>query len=373
MVTNLRPTFDVPLGRLRRIAPGLPTTDLARTVEHYARLGFSRLTPDTTPGFAILTRDGVELHFALKPDHDPATTAGWVHVTVDDADELAAEFVAAGMPQRREPHDTDHGTREFAHVDPDGNLVLFGSTPPMTRRAPVVTETRAPQPDAFEFARAIKRADVDRVRAFLAKDPTLATSLINSCPPLHLFADAPGHRRDAVAMIAALVDAGADLDAHAPDTWHHETALHWAASNDDVALIDALLDAGADIEHPGSSINGGPPSQSALGYGQWEALRRLYERGAKITLAQAAALGLVEKVASATHADPPPSRDDLSLACWNACRAGQLDTARYLAECGADLNWAAPWSRETALDVASAERHHDIVAWLRESGARAGH
>jgi uncharacterized protein len=44
--------------------------------------------------------------------------------------------------------------------------------------------------------------------------------------------------------------------------------LHWAASNDDVELIDALLDAGADIEHPGSSISGGPPAESALGYAQ---------------------------------------------------------------------------------------------------------
>ena len=50
---------------------------------------------------------------------------------------------------------------------------------------------------------------------------------------------------------------------------HHETPLHWAASNDDVALIDALLDAGADLERGGSSIDGGPPLSSAVGYGQW--------------------------------------------------------------------------------------------------------
>ena len=44
------------------------------------------------------------------------------------------------------------------------------------------------------------------------------------------------------------------------------------------ALIDALLDAGADIEHEGSSINGGVPLSSAVGYGQWAAARWLVER-----------------------------------------------------------------------------------------------
>jgi ankyrin repeat protein len=78
---------------------------------------------------------------------------------------------------------------------------------------------------------------------------------------------------------------------------------NWAASNADVELIDALLDAGADIEHPGSSINGGPPAESALGYTQWNALRRLYERGATMNLSRAAALGLmplVTELATAT-------------------------------------------------------------------------
>jgi ankyrin repeat protein len=45
---------------------------------------------------------------------------------------------------------------------------------------------------------------------------------------------------------------------------HHETPLHWAASNDDLALIDALLDAGADLERGGSSIDGGPALSSAV-------------------------------------------------------------------------------------------------------------
>lgn len=348
--------FDVPLGRLMRVAPGLPTTDLARTITHYQRLGFSFAMRDGD--FTIGERDGVELHFAVKTDHDPKRTAGWIYVTVDDADVLAAEFRASGSPPRRDPHDTDYGMREFAHVDPDGNMLLFGS-----RQGTAPTDEFDQR--VFEFATAVNRGDVDRVGEFLAQDRTLATSLINSRWPLHLFADAPGHRPNAVAMVTALVEAGADLNAQAVDMWHEETALHWAASNDDVELIDALLDAGADIEHPGSSLGGGPPSQSALGYGQWKALRRLHERGAAMTLGQAAALGLLTQVREMSDVDT----EERSTALWNACRAGQLAVAQYLVERGADLNWVAPWSGETPLSAARHEHRDEIVAWL--SGLRA--
>jgi ankyrin repeat protein len=220
----------------------------------------------------------------------------------------------------------------------------------------------------FEFAAALKRGDEARLRALLAADPGLATSLINSRTPLHLFADAPGHRPNPAGVVAALVQAGADLNAHATGMWHHETPLHWAASNDDVELIDALLDAGADIEHPGSSISGGPPAESALGYAQWKALRRLHERGAEMNLPRVAALGLLPVVAELATANLPDS-EELATAFWNACRAGQLEAARYLAGRGADINWRAPWSGETPLDAARSQHERAVADWLTESGA----
>ena len=96
------------------------------------------------------------------------------------------------------------------------------------------------------------------------------------------------------------------------------------------------------IGHPGSSISGGPPAESALGYTQWQALRRLYERGAAMNLSRAAALGLMPLVTELAAATPPPDGEELATAFWNACRAGQLEAARYLAGRGADINWRAP-------------------------------
>jgi ankyrin repeat protein len=383
-------TFDVPAGRLLSVAPGMPTTDMARTVEHYARLGFVFSTPGSPSlagaEFAIGRRDGLELHFALKPEHDPATTATWVYIGVEDADVMSGELIAGGAGQGRPVRNTDYGMRELAHIDPDGNLLLFGSPlshdPDDPARQKAAGKSASPEagprtlPDsdraAFELLRAIKRGDAEQLAQILDADPGLASCWIGGCTPLHNFADAPGHRPNAAPIVNALVAAGADPNAHARDTWHHETPLHWAASNDDVALIDALLDAGADIEHPGSSINGGPPIQSAIGYAQWAAVRRLRERGAETGLSHAAVLGLTDAVTSLVEADQPPDRDDISVAFWNACRAGQLPVARYLLAHGADLNWPAPWDGRTPLDAATAKHQRETAAWLLANGAHAG-
>jgi ankyrin repeat protein/uncharacterized glyoxalase superfamily protein PhnB len=378
--------FDVPAGRLMSVAPGMPTTDMTRTVEHYQRLGFTFSAPGAASvaeaGFAIAERDGVALHFALKHDHDPARTATWVYVSVEDADAMSAEFAAAGAGQGRLVRDTDYGMRELAHIDPDGNLLLFGSPKQTAPDAPATGKTgtqpldgrtlSASEQAAFQLLRAVKQGDVGRLTHLLDEHPGLAQSWINSCTPLHHFADAPGHRPNAAAVITALAAAGADLNAHARDTWHHETPLHWAASNDDVELIDALLDAGADIEHPGSSIDGGPPVQSALGYAQWAAARRLWERGAAVGLSHAAALGLLELVTSLVEASQAPDAADISIAFWNACRAGQLSTARYLLAHGAERDWPAPWDGHTPLDAAVSEHQDEIATWLRGLGAQPG-
>jgi uncharacterized glyoxalase superfamily protein PhnB len=77
--------------------------------------------------FAILTRDGVELHFCLRDDHDPKRTAACVYVRVDDVEAAYRELKAAGVAMRREPYDTDHKMREFPYIDFDGNLIVFGS------------------------------------------------------------------------------------------------------------------------------------------------------------------------------------------------------------------------------------------------------
>jgi hypothetical protein len=117
-------TANEPRGRCLSVAPGMPTDDLDATIAHYERMGFVafRLGED----FAILERDEIALHFARKADHDPARTATWIWVSVDDPDALYAEWQAAGIERLRAPRLTDYRTWEGVAIDPAGNMMLFG-------------------------------------------------------------------------------------------------------------------------------------------------------------------------------------------------------------------------------------------------------
>ena len=157
-------------------------------------------------------------------------------------------------------------------------------------------------PIAVAAAQAIHSGDVGALEQLLDENPGLATARLGDDDPagmsrtlLHVATDWPGHFPNGPATIAALVEAGADVDArfHGP---HAETPLHWAASSDDVEVLDALLDAGADIDAPGGVIGGGTPLADARAFGQWKAARRLVARGARVTLDDAATLGLMDRV-----------------------------------------------------------------------------
>ena len=162
--------------------------------------------------------------------------------------------------------------------------------------------------------------------------------------------------------------AGADVNARFHGS-HTETSLHWAASSDDVEAIDTLVDAGADIEASGAVLGGGTPLADACGFGQWQAARRLVERGATTRLKDAAALGLIDRLEAAFAAEPIPAPDEVTSALWSACHGGRRQAAEYLLDRGADLNWIG-WDELTPLDVASQAEASELVDWLRSNGAK---
>jgi catechol 2,3-dioxygenase-like lactoylglutathione lyase family enzyme len=129
---------------LSQTIPALPVRDAAAAVEFYRdRLGFDVLHHDG--GFAVLARDEAVLHLWEAGDESwrerdslerpvrsgaESFIAGTAscRIVVQGVDELYEELRGSDVlhPVSKESvADTDFGTREFATLDLDGNLVTF--------------------------------------------------------------------------------------------------------------------------------------------------------------------------------------------------------------------------------------------------------
>ncbi len=129
---------------LSQTIPALPVRDAAAAVAFYRdRLGFDVLHHDG--GFAVLCRDEAVVHLWEASDESwrerdggespvcsgaESFIAGTAscRIVVDDVDELYGEMQGNDVlhpVSKGGVDDTDFGTREFATLDQDGNLVTF--------------------------------------------------------------------------------------------------------------------------------------------------------------------------------------------------------------------------------------------------------
>jgi catechol 2,3-dioxygenase-like lactoylglutathione lyase family enzyme len=130
---------------LRRTIPALPVRNVAAASAYYRdRFGFD--ARHETGDFAVLVRDDAVLHLWGATDDDwrsredldrqpicsgaESFLAGTAscRIEVSDVDALFAELQSAGVlhdVSRTGVTATDFGTREFAALDSDGNLLTF--------------------------------------------------------------------------------------------------------------------------------------------------------------------------------------------------------------------------------------------------------
>jgi hypothetical protein len=113
------------VGTLKRIAPVFPVRDLGAALAHYQRLGFATRAY-AGGGYGYATRDGVEIHLGIVPEGKPPSLRSTAYLWVDDAGEVAEAWRAAGADVRM-PEDTAWGQHEGVLIDPDGNVIRFGS------------------------------------------------------------------------------------------------------------------------------------------------------------------------------------------------------------------------------------------------------
>ena len=103
----------------------LPVSDLVRAESWYGRLGFA--VEAEYPTYLILRAEHLELHLFARTDEADATSWSGAYLRVPDVDTVFAAWEAAGAHILLPPTDRDHGQREFAAEDPDGNLWRVGS------------------------------------------------------------------------------------------------------------------------------------------------------------------------------------------------------------------------------------------------------
>ena len=244
---------------------------------------------------------------------------------------------------------------------------------------------------AVSVVQAIQTGDIPSLKRLLDDNPGLAKATIiekdnedTGCKItrtlLHVVTDWPGRFPNSAETVSTLLHYGADVNARFTGA-HTEAPLHWAASCDDVEVLDALLDVGADIEAPGAVIAGGTPLDDAVAFAQWNAARRLVERGAQMALWHAAALGQMEAMqayfAGAALSERYPwgagcssPSEQITVAFWCACHGGQRSSAELLLDRGAELNWISDWDGLTPLDAAKRSSADDLVQWLCSQGAK---
>jgi catechol 2,3-dioxygenase-like lactoylglutathione lyase family enzyme len=129
---------------LSQTIPALPVQSVASAVDFYRdKLGFDVVHHDG--GFAVLQRDGAQLHLWEASDESwrergldaPPVRSGAesfiagtasCRIATEGVDELYDELRRQDVlhpVSRGGVDDTDFGTREFATLDSDGNLITF--------------------------------------------------------------------------------------------------------------------------------------------------------------------------------------------------------------------------------------------------------
>jgi hypothetical protein len=128
-----------------------------------------------------------------------------------------------------------------------------------------------------------------------------------------------------------------------------------------VSLIDLLCDYGAD---PNSA------TRTAAMYAEFDSVKALIRRGARVDLPLAAALGRIEE---AYHLLPSSTPEERHWTLALASQFGQVEIVRMLLDAGEDPNRYNPvggHSHSTPLHQAAANGNVDLVRLLVERGAK---
>jgi len=246
--------------------------------------------------------------------------------------------------------------------------------------------------------RAIKAGDLERLKALLKDEPSLATDRSSRSHPtlLQCLALDAVNVANKVEMAKVLIDAGADVNG----------ALGAAACIDNVEITELFLDRGAALNGTGSWS----PLEEALYWNNQGVISLLLKRGASVdNLRKASALGHIDLMESFFNSDgtlKPEAgkidwpfggfaessmnsriKDELhaKVSQWSegdqdlinnafvyACMHNQIEAARLLLKKGAQIDAIPPGFdySGTGLHYAAHTGHREMVEFLIQQGAQ---
>jgi ankyrin repeat protein len=200
-----------------------------------------------------------------------------------------------------------------------------------------------------DLSEAVKAGDTDLVRAHLeaGADPDEPQTLSGFTPLMR------AAMRDDVAIVAQLLDAGADLNATAPEGL---TAIHVAAQADAAASLEALVAAGADMG--ATSINGMNALHHAADLGSVTVIEFIAGHGMD--------LDVQSEAVTRGHGHP---RDRGASALGIAAHAGQLEAVETLLALGAGVDTLSAVGHSPLLLAVFSGYSPEVVAVLLAEGA----
>lgn len=114
---------------LSNVIPKLPMRNKSITKHFYIDgLGFQDLGKMDYPGYLILGKDNIEIHFFEFPELVPKTNYGQIYIRTQEIEHIYNEFLKnrIAIHPNGKLEVKPWGQKEFSLLDPDNNLLTFG-------------------------------------------------------------------------------------------------------------------------------------------------------------------------------------------------------------------------------------------------------
>lgn len=111
---------------LSEIHPKLPMRDKSATRHFYIdQMGFTEFGQADYPGYLMVEKDQIQIHFFEHLSLDPLENDGQVYIRTTAIHDLYQYFSDRQVPCQAPEH-KPWGQIEFSVLDPDHNLLTFG-------------------------------------------------------------------------------------------------------------------------------------------------------------------------------------------------------------------------------------------------------